>query len=511
MKSATAPQDSAADIIEIIDDGIDPFENRTASTTVHDTGGPRWVGPVAAAALLALIGYGVATSASANGVPKVAPRPSTSTPSTGSPTTIQPTPTTTVPAPAVPYYAADPPRPFVVQHAEIQDEGSDRFDRGSYQLWAAPHSTANSGSWFSIDSLRTGPRATYLSNAYRIPAGEQSFAISHTASGQSIAQFSIDSVMSITLTSFGWADEDLVQLAQSITIKDSTEGNDVALTVSPLTVDHQMISSVQPTLAMRGLPIESVYYVAGGDLNRYFSIDVAPRGRSDEGGSTLVRQIALRYALDHSTPFSVDGHVAIAGGIIGRPEQSMATWIARDHIVTVTAQMPVQQLIDIAQTVHQVSPDEWAGMRFQATTNVNLSSDDYATTDAIPVSFGVDANGEQWNVSVGMSSFSNRQQVEFQWGDAGYGALTEATARISTVVSDLRTYVLAELPRAVAPSGRLQITRDGRDPVVVQFVDTDPSLDRTFAAYAFSEPTPYTAQIVDPNGAVLVSWPALAS
>jgi NADH:ubiquinone oxidoreductase subunit 2 (subunit N) len=45
------------------------------------------------------------------------------------------------------------------------------------------------------------------------------------------------------------------------------------------------------------------------------------------------------------------------------------------------------------------------------------------------------------------------------------------------------------------------------DPVVVPFNDIDPGVDRTFAAYAFSEPAPYTAQIVGADGAVLASWP----
>jgi hypothetical protein len=173
--------------------------------------------------------------------------------------------------------------------------------------------------------------------------------------------------------------------------------------------------------------------------------------------------------------------------------------------------MPVQQLIAIAQTVHQVSPNEWAGMKFQATRNGSLYSDEYVTTEPLPASFGTDANGQQWTISVGMSSFSNRQAVDWQWDHSGYSALAEGTARITTVVNNQRTYVMAELPRTVAPGGQLQITRDGLDPEVVSFADADPAFDRTFAAFAFSEPTPYTAQIVDPNGAVLASWPVLAS
>ena len=95
MKTEETPE-----IIEIIDDDIDVFGDRGANTTMYDAGGPRWIGPVAAVALLAIIGYGVATSASTSSVPKVAPAPSTTA---GVPTTTQPAPTTTeVPKPLVP-------------------------------------------------------------------------------------------------------------------------------------------------------------------------------------------------------------------------------------------------------------------------------------------------------------------------------------------------------------------------------------------------------------------------
>ncbi|HVE18792.1 MAG TPA: hypothetical protein VNB52_06895, partial [Ilumatobacteraceae bacterium] len=81
-------------------------------------------------------------------------------------------------------------------------------------------------------------------------------------------------------------------------------------------------------------------------------------------------------------------------------------------------------------------------------------------------------------------------------------------AKIQTAVDGGRTYVLADLPRAVAAAGQLQINRDGLDPVVVPFNDAQPTSDRTFAAYAFSEPVNYTAQILGADGAVLASWPS---
>ena len=39
--------DASVEIIDIIDDDINAFGNRAPSTTIHDTGGPRWIGPPA--------------------------------------------------------------------------------------------------------------------------------------------------------------------------------------------------------------------------------------------------------------------------------------------------------------------------------------------------------------------------------------------------------------------------------------------------------------------------------
>ena len=105
------------------------------------------------------------------------------------------------------------------------------------------------------------------------------------------------------------------------------------------------------------------------------------------------------------------------------------------------------------------------------------------------------------------STFGTRQLVTWQWDQRSFDAVAEAQPVIDTVVDFQRTYVLAQLPRDVAATAHLQINRSGFDPVVVPFNDTGAAFDRTFAAYAFSEPATYTAQIVGADGAVLASWP----
>ena len=68
--------DESLQIIEIIDEETDQFGDRSTAVAADDVGGPRWIAPLAVAALVGLIGYGVVTSG--HGSPKAAPAPSTS-------------------------------------------------------------------------------------------------------------------------------------------------------------------------------------------------------------------------------------------------------------------------------------------------------------------------------------------------------------------------------------------------------------------------------------------------
>jgi hypothetical protein len=495
--------EASVEIIDIIDDDINAFGDRAPSTTMYDTGGPRWIGPAAGAVLIALLLYGVATSTSSSGVPTVAPSPSTSV--TRTTNSLPFATTSTIPTPAVPYYAAEPPRQFTVSYADVQEVDASYYGSSSYMLLATPGATATTGSWFSIELSLTGQSGVYAMDAYRVQPHQRSIAVSHTPSGQTLAQFTISHVAALTITAFGIGDDDLVRLAESISVfNDNIEFGDHSL------VDgYQVLSTVYPWLALQGIPVEQVFYTDSNDSANGLTINVAPRPPANQGGDTLDRQIALRFFLDHATPFDVDGHVAVAGEVIGGNGYTLATWIAKDHIVTIGASMPVQELMQIARTVHPVSADEWSGMQFQATRhNGNNGSANFEQTTPMPVSYGTDANSKPWVIQVGVATFGDQKQVNWQWDGNGFGSVLDGVPRISSVVEDQRTYVLADLPRDIAATAQLQITRAGLDPVSIPFADTDASLDRTFAAYAFSEPTQYTAQIVGADGSVLANWPS---
>jgi hypothetical protein len=437
--------------------------------------------------------YGVATSASSSSAPKVAPV----TTIAHAPTTTQPpAPTTTVPAPLVPYYSADPPPEYTLQN--VAEDSHFVRNLGNYQLWATSGSTA----WLSIETYSGG---TLTSDAYRVLAGTHSIAISHLTSGQSVAEFTPGGSVSVRITASEWSDDDLIRLAASVTADQrAIHLNDRSL------VDHyQIISTVPPWLAMQGNPVEYVSYSSGQDFRRDVTVTVAPRLPSKAGGDTFDRQIAPKYFFDHATSFDADGHLAVAGTVIGRGDFALASWIANDHVVTVSGLVPVPLLIAIARTVHQVSAQEWAGMQLQASQH-GADNDfvNYSQSPPAPVSFGTDAASESWTIEVSTVGFPNQQLISWQWDGAGIGSIADDAAKIQTVVNGRRTYVLADLPRGIAAAGQLQINRDSLDPVVVPFNDAQPTSDRTFAAYAFSEPVNYTAQILGADGAVLASWPS---
>ena len=500
--------DSSSEIIEIFDDDTDGFDHRAQSHTTDDHGGPRWIGPVAVVALVAVIGYGVATSASSSRSPKASTAPSTSVVVRTTLPVRVPTATTLPPAPTVPFYSADPPRQYTIQYADLQTEQPGIGGDSRFQLWATRASISTPRSWFSVSSS-LGSTGLTVPGAYRLKTDHGVFAISHLPSRQSSAQFMASSNW-VLLTAFGFSDDDLVRLAKTVTFSEAGGGtfyfDDPALIAG-----YEMISTVDPWGAVQGQPAEQIFYSATGDPFGGFSIGVSPLQLTSNGDFTLDRQSALQFLINDVSPFTVDGHDAVAGALINQPDVALASWSAGDHIVTVSGKMSVSQLIAIAQTVHQVGAAEWAGIAIQNSTATNSNNNNNNTTvnvpPPMPVSFGTDSQGQPWTIRAALATYGNLRQITWDWTNGNFWTTPTDNVQINTVVDLDRTYVLADVPRALATTAELHVVPNGLDPVVIHFNDIDPTSDRIFAAYAFSEPGPYTAQVVGADGTVLATWP----
>jgi hypothetical protein len=495
--AAAMKTDNAPDIVEIIDDDSDPFGERATSHTMHDTGGQRWIGPAAAIALVALIGYGVATSTSTNGPPKAQPpATTTATTITVSSTTAAIT-STTLPTPAVPYYAATPPAEYELQFAanpvEFSDPGS-----GAYELWATPNATATSGSWFSVET-HPGDGILNTPDSYRSVLGGVPVTTARTVAGQTIAQF-VNGRVLIMITSFGESDEQLARLVASVT---TSAGNVIGFNDGWFSSDHQLISRVRLASVVQGQQAEQVFYSRGDLPTDYFGLFVGRPLPDSYDGPLPDRQTALRFTLTEAIPFEVDGHSGVAGRLTGEGNFTLATWTDGDNIVSVQAAVPVATLITLARTVRRIGPTEWESLLQQQSRGLSIEAQG---ASAQPVSFGTDTNGTAWTISALRFSGGAANLTLWSWADGSWQTFTTDAPQVNSLATDRQTLVFASVPRSLASSATLNILRDGLDPVAVPFVDVDPNSSWLLAAYAFSEAVPFSAEIVGPDGTMMTTW-----
>ncbi|HSB87543.1 MAG TPA: hypothetical protein VLD86_14625, partial [Ilumatobacteraceae bacterium] len=190
---------------------------------------------------------------------------------------------------------------------------------------------------------------------------------------------------------------------------------------------------------------------------------------------------------------------------------SLASWLTGDSVVTVTGKLTVTRLVAIARTVHEVPASDWKAMKRQAAANLLEANRSlpFEEQRSQPVAFGTDANGARWTVRVANATFGEQPQLAWHW--SGLNATTDPSnaAQIHVFLDHDQTFVVADVPRAITATASLRVTLAGAPSVDVPFQDLGQEYDRTFAAYAFSEPGPYTAQAIAADGRVLAGWSAL--
>jgi hypothetical protein len=511
---AVRPDTAPPEIIELIDDDRDAFNqqafnrqafNRQAADRgASDADGPRWVGPVAAVALVALIAFGVVSSSTSTSTPRAAATATTtSAPATTIPSTTISSTATAVTPPRVPYYLADPGTAFTL--LDVRNGLPDPVpspDDISHQLWATPGSSATSGSWFTVDSYG-GVGGEYLADAHRQMVAGVAVAETRTSQGIRIAQFSWNDSHSVTITSLGLTDDQLARLVGSIQIRNAS----VSFADYCFTDAYQLLTVAPAWLVLQGASSENLYYASLDDPNGGLALSIA---RLSDSPALNVgdHQTALRFALGALTPFDVGGRPAVAGNLIGTPGSSQATWVDGDLLLSLTGAVALPQLIAAARTVHQVSADEWTAARKLAVLPNGAFPVEQTMGTEHRIAEGSDAAGSQWNIRVSIYTTDAKRYISWQSDDLGVLTAPTDQPRITTQVTGSRASVLADLPHAVAPAAVLHIQPEGLPAVDVAFSDIVPVIDRSFAAYAFSEPVPYTAEIIAADGTILAAWPS---
>ncbi|MEA3184520.1 MAG: hypothetical protein QOJ74_997, partial [Ilumatobacteraceae bacterium] len=339
MKAGPAPE-----IIEIIDDDADlGGPGQAAAPHLAPNTSRRWVGPVAATTLLAIIGYGVISTAISNGA-STARHPATTLPRR---TAGSPTPTINLIAPQ--FYVADPvPDGFSMHFAETLGMGgnpADFTDSTTAQLWATADATANTGSWFVVS------RGTHHStgrNAYRTVVGAIDVVVEKDpSSGQSRLSFTKDGD-SLEITAFGWADRQLVRLVDSVFVRDSQ----IQFHNAFFATDHKQLLDADPPTVLYGLPVAWVGYTTGvpASAAESFTITVA-------GFSPANRDVAIRFALVGSMPFTIGDLPGVIGQSAADPRLTILQWRDGDRLITIRGNIDQATMVTIAYHVH-AAPDE---------------------------------------------------------------------------------------------------------------------------------------------------------
>ena len=314
------------EIIEVIDDDDLAFpQQASADTARHTSKNSRWTGPVAAAVLVAVVGFGVVTSATDSSV---------RIPST--PGLID-----------AEYYVADPPAGFVMYLAEARGEGGASeahfADPGSSQaqLWATPDASSTSGSWFVVSR---GAQYTTGRNAYRQLVDGIEVTFERDPDSRQVRLTFTKNGHEMGITALGWLDRQLVRLVRSVNLDNSVIGFSDGF----FTTDHRRVLQTDPASALFGVPVTRVGYTTGlpTELAESFTITVAGEGTAD-------RADVLRFALSNISPFDNGDVPGIIGQSAADQRVMIAQWLDGDRLITISGKLDIRRLVAIAQSVHQ--------------------------------------------------------------------------------------------------------------------------------------------------------------
>jgi hypothetical protein len=392
------------------------------------------------------------------------------------------------------YVAATVPDGFTMHFAETLGIGGNTAEfvnSDAAELWATQGATSTSGSWFVVSA---GTHHATHHNAYRTTVPGLPVTVEHDpVSQQTRLSFDKDGE-GIEIVAFGWADRQLLRLAHSVSlVSGQFRYNDQFFDT-----DHTLLMRADPSTAVYGLPVAWVGYTTGvpAALAENFTITVS-------GDPGTQWDIARRFALLPTSAVSLGRTPATAGRLATDPNTTVIQWRDGPRLVTLRGNVDLDRLREIAASVH---PADSAAVTAAVDPDPPAAPVSWGTP--IPVASGPAA--DPWSISV--AGLQTQQTRGSMWllgttnGPATAYRSAGEQAAIETYADDQRTYVMARAPRAAGPLV-LEINPTGAPTVSVPMTDVDPTSADTFAAYAFSNPVPYAAQILGDGRTVLASWP----
>jgi hypothetical protein len=235
-------------------------------------------------------------------------------------------------------------------------------------------------------------------------------------------------------------------------------------------------------------------------LAQSFTITVA-------GYDAVQRDTALPFALVDIEPIEIGVSPGVIGQLAADPRQTAIQWHDGPRLITLRGNLSVPMLVAIAQGTHpadssvvreQVDPDPPASQVLGGDLHP-VASGTVEGGWTVSVSSGPGADNAAWLVWWLGQRGTSRSALTSRLSMTGYGP------SIESFVDHDKTYVVAKVPRSLG-AAVLHVNRNGLTPVEIDFTDTGEDLPAEFAAYAFTDAVPFTAQIVS-GGGTAASWP----
>ena len=429
------------------------------------------------------------------------------------------------------------------QAAGTSSYGSDSETRPHwFELWSSDDATRSSGRWFgliivdeNISLSDAGPAA----DAQRVEVAGRPALVHSAPDGVLSVVVQLPGREHVDIRSYGFNAEQLGNLVAALRT-DVDNRPSFAPVAAPL-LDGLALRSSEPTnqdsLSLQGYNhlSSSAFYVSS-DSRHTITINSGAPSPNDLLASRLLNPppVGAAGADAPDGQLMLDGTPRVAGTIVDPNTQttidhsSFVEWHLDGSTVTVIGDVPAEQLLEVARQVHLATADEWATQSSAepvfnpADVTTDVTTPGSADAARVDISSTVTDAGPTWTVSAdhlvvsGASTFtlflSQRRAGSVINGSTTYDESTTRFALEADQDHPVREYNATDATIVVVivtspPEGaKVRLTFTGANPAQAgHILPLVPLGGDVFAtAYAFSEQSSYTVDLMEMNGSTVI-------
>ena len=439
----------------------------------------------------------------------------------------------TAPAPALsgrtstlaldpPPFLAEAPPGFSVEHIERNESPAIAADgtessTGEYsmELWAtsealSPNSVPGLRAWFSVTRTPVYASRPLLVGAYRMVVGDVEVRIAPpTAERATTAvEFALDRQL-VHIDSFGWYARPLQKLVAFIA------GGGTDYSTSFVTTDHRLVYSgpVRRMIDLTTVVRQTTTYVdRSTGFERSLRLTVGPATDLWPAATT----VALTDRTDLLLRISGFDGAGVFGRSVDEPGSNVLQWVVNGWLLTARGDLSRDELVAFAESSYAATLEQYE--RFAESVAPPGDAFVEVSTDVVPISAGPTLDSVVYSAALltQQAPFERRLSVivtamsPASGLELPFATLPIDRPMIQSIADGSMTLVVASAPPASAATD-LRVNVTGSDPMIIPLTSITGAADPRLATYFFTTAVPFTAELVDASGAILLNWPETAA